>query len=42
MTTKIARLSLKELWNSEYTLFVNQLVTIFLKYLKTNYFNTEK
>jgi hypothetical protein len=32
MSKKIARLSLRELWNSEYTLFVNQLVIIFLKY----------
>ena len=32
MTKKIARVSFREFWNSEYTLFVNQLVTIFLKY----------
>lgn len=32
MSTKISRLSLRELWNSEYTLFVNQLVIIFAKY----------
>lgn len=32
MTKKIARVSLREFWNSEYTLFVNQLVIIFMKY----------
>jgi len=32
MSKKIARVSLRELWNSEYTLFVNQLVLIILKY----------
>ena len=32
MSKKIARLSFRELWNSEYTLFVNQLVIIFQKY----------
>ena len=29
---KLHVLSFRELWNSEYTLFVNQLVTIFQKY----------
>ena len=32
MSKKIARLTFRELWNSEYTLFVNQLVIIFQKY----------
>jgi len=32
MSKKIARVSLREFWNSEYTLFVNQLVIIFMKY----------
>lgn len=32
MSIKISRLPFKLLWNSEYTIFVNQLVTIILKY----------
>jgi hypothetical protein len=32
MAAKITRLSLRELWSSEYTLFVNQFITIFQKY----------
>lgn len=33
MSVKISRLDYKALWNSEYTIFVNQLVTIILKYM---------
>lgn len=32
METKVNRLQLKNLWNSEYTIFVNQVVGIFVKY----------
>jgi len=32
METKINRLQLNHLWNSEYTIFVNQVVGIFIKY----------
>jgi hypothetical protein len=32
MRVKISRLNYKSLWNSEYTIFVNQLSTIILKY----------
>jgi len=32
METKIDRLQLNHLWNSEYTIFVNQVVGIFVKY----------
>jgi hypothetical protein len=33
MAAKITRLALKSLWNSEYTIFVNQVINIITKYL---------